>query len=124
MQKDLSIGEAELEIMKILWRENRPINTQLINKAVEEKGWKRTTVSTFLTRLVQKGAVKSEKAGNTYFYTALISEKEFRSFKIKNLISSLFGGSVKEFTAALFEDETLSKSDIDELKSFISSPED
>ncbi|MGN0444694.1 MAG: BlaI/MecI/CopY family transcriptional regulator [Acutalibacteraceae bacterium] len=122
--KDLTIGEAELEIMKVLWKEKKPVNTQFINKAVEAKGWKRTTISTFLTRLTQKGAVKSEKEGNTYYYEALISEREYRRMKTKNLISTLYGGSVKEFTAALFEDEELSKSDIDELRAFINSLEE
>lgn len=120
----MTIGEAELEIMKVLWKENRPVNTQFINKAVEEKGWKRTTISTFLTRLSQKGAVSGKKEGNTFYYEALISEKEYRKSKTSSLISSLFGGSVKDFTAALFEDEALSKSDIDELKAFINSLED
>ena len=44
--------------------------------------------------------------------------------KTKSLISTLYGGSVKEFTAALFEDEELSKSDIDELRAFIDSLEE
>ena len=58
---NINIGEAELEIMKVLWKAGEPVNTQYINEAVEEKGWKRTTISTFLTRLVDKGAVSSEK---------------------------------------------------------------
>lgn len=45
--KSNTIGEAELEIMKVLWRAGKPVNTQYINEAVEEKGWKRTTISTF-----------------------------------------------------------------------------
>ena len=110
--------------MKVLWRENKPLTTQFINKAVEPKGWKRTTISTFLTRLSQKGAIRSEKSGNTFFYEALISEKEYRRLRTKNLISSLYGGSVKEFTAALFEDEALSGDDISELKAFIGSLEE
>lgn len=119
MEKDFSIGEAELEIMKVLWKENKSVSTQFINKAVEAKGWKRTTISTFLTRLSQKGAVRSEKSGNTYYYTALISEKEYRSLRTKNLISTLFGGSVRDFTASLFEDGALSQSDIAELREMI-----
>ena len=121
MEKDFSLGEAELEIMKVLWKAGRSVNTQFINKAVEEKGWKRTTISTFLTRLVQKGAIEGEKSGNTYYYKALISEKEYRRLKSRNLITSLFGGSAKDLTAALVEDGELSMEDIDELRSLIDS---
>lgn len=124
MKKDLTIGEAELEIMKILWREDKPLNTQFINKAVESKGWKRTTISTFLTRLSQKGAVSGVKEGNTFYYEALISEKEYKQSMTKNLITNLFSGSVSSFAASLFEDESLSQSDIEELKSLILSKEE
>lgn len=121
MEKDFSLGEAELEIMKVLWKAGRSVNTQFINKAVEEKGWKRTTISTFLTRLAQKGAIEGEKSGNTYYYKALISEKEYRRLKSRSLITSLFGGSAKDLTAALVEDGELSMEDIDELRSLIDS---
>ena len=115
-KENISIGESELEIMKVLWKADEPINTQVIGKAVEEHGWKRTTISTFLTRLVEKGAITSEKRGREYYYTPIITEKEYRKSQTNNLIKSLYNGSVKEFAAALFEDENLSENDIKELR--------
>lgn len=55
-----AISEAELEIMKALWKLNKPANTQTINQSVAHKQWKRTTVSTLLARLAEKGAVSSK----------------------------------------------------------------
>lgn len=114
--KNCSIGEAELEIMKVLWNAGKPVNTQYISEAVAQHGWKRTTISTFLTRLVQKGALTYEKQGKLYYYTPLISRSEYRKAQTKNLIKSLYNGSVKEFAVSLFENETLSDNDIKELK--------
>ena len=121
---NINIGESELEIMKVLWKAGESVNTQYINKAVEDKGWKRTTISTFLTRLVEKGAIVSEKQGNTYYYSPIISRKEYRRSQTKNLIKSLYDGSVKDFAAALFEEETLSESDIEELKAIFNDKEE
>ena len=123
LKENISIGDAELEIMKVLWGESEPVTTQVINKAVEEKNWKRTTVSTFLTRLAQKGAIKSEKKGNLYYYTPLLSEKDYKKFQTKSLIQSLFNGSIKEFAVSLFQEETLSQEDIAELKAIFDSKE-
>lgn len=114
--KNYSIGEAELEIMKVLWNASKPVNTQYINEAVAQHDWKRTTISTFLTRLVQKGALTCEKQGKFYYYTPLISRSEYRRTQTKNLIKNLYNGSVKEFAVSLFEDEKLSDNDIKELK--------
>lgn len=122
--KNRSLGEAELEIMKVLWKAGEPVNTQYINKAVEEKGWKRTTISTFLTRLVEKGAISSEKRGNSYYYAPLISQKEYRKSQTKNLIMSLYNGSVKDLAVSLFEDEKLSEEDLKELKAIFEDREE
>ena len=122
--KNLNIGESELVIMKVLWKADSPINTQAINDAVKHKNWKRTTISTFLTRLVEKGALTSEKRGNSYYYTPVISAKEYRRMQTKNLIKNLYNGSVLDFAVSLFEDEKLSDEDIKELKSIFESKED
>ena len=113
---NINIGDAELEIMKVLWNADEPVNTQYINEAVEKRGWKRTTISTFLTRLVQKEAVLSEKRGKSFYYTPLISQKEYRKSQTKNLIANLYNGSVKDFALSLFEEEKLSDEDINELR--------
>ena len=113
---NINIGEAELEIMKVLWTAGEPVNTQYINEAVEEKGWKRTTISTFLTRLVDKGAISSEKRGKLYYYTPIITQKDYRKSQTKNFIMSVYNGSVKDLAVSLFENETLSDDDIKELR--------
>ena len=46
--KNISIGDAELEIMKVIWKANEPVTSLDIGKAVEEHGWKKTTIATFL----------------------------------------------------------------------------
>ena len=114
--ENISIGEGELEIMKVIWASGGELSSGKITKAVENKGWKRTTVSTFLSRLVEKGVLESEKRGNNYFYKALISKRDYSSMKAKSLISSLFDGSAKSLAACLFEEGNLTQNDIDELR--------
>lgn len=114
--KNISIGDAELEIMKVIWKSKEPITSLDIGKEVEDKGWKKTTIATFLTRLVEKGALSADKQGKLYYYSPLISEKEYRKSQTKNLISSLYNGSVKDFAVSFFEEQKLSDRDIQELK--------
>lgn len=113
---EISIGDAELEIMKVVWAKGEAVSTGEITKAVEEKGWKRTTISTFLSRLVEKGALSAEKSGNLYYYTALISKNDYARSRTKSLISTLYDGSVKNLAASLFEDGDLTENDINELR--------
>ena len=122
--ENISIGDAELIIMKALWKANKPLNSQAIGEKVAHKNWKRTTISTFLTRLVEKGAIQSEKIGNSYYYTPLISNSDYRKAQTKNLIKNLYNGSVLDFAVSLFEDEKLSKEDIKELKAIFENKEE
>ena len=57
--ENINIGAAELEIMKVVWKAPEPIGSTAIGTAVEDKGWKRTTIATLLARLVEKGAFGS-----------------------------------------------------------------
>ena len=122
--KNISIGEAELEIMKVIWRAKTPITSLDIGKEVEDKGWKKTTIATFLTRLVEKGALAADKQGKLYYYTPLISEKEYRKSQTKNLIKTLYNGSVRDFAVSFFEEQNLSDKDIEELKSIFEDKEE
>ena len=40
-QRNINISDAELEVMKVIWNENRPITSLDIVEAFENKGWKK-----------------------------------------------------------------------------------
>lgn len=122
--KNLSLGESELEIMKVLWSAGEPMTSVSISKAVEDRNWKKTTIATFLTRLAEKGAVSAEKQGKLYYYTPLISAKEYRKSRTKHLIMSLYNGSVKDLAVSLFEEQKLSESDAKELRAIFEEQEE
>lgn len=121
--ENINIGEAELEIMKVLWKAGEPVNLNYITKAVASKNWKRTTISTYLTRLADKGAILAEKQAGLYFYSPLISAKEYRKSQTKKLVKRLYNGSIKELAVSLFEDEKLSAEDLRELRAIFDEKE-
>ena len=116
VQRYINISESELEVMKVIWSEKEPVTSLDLCEAFENNGWKKTTIGTFLTRLVEKGALSAEKQGKLYYYTPLISQKEYRKSRTKNLISSLYGGSIKDFAVSLFEEQSISDEELKELK--------
>ena len=122
--KNMNIGDAELEIMKVIWKADEPVTSLDIGKEVEDKGWKKTTIATFLTRLVEKGALSADKQGKLYYYTPLITEKEYRKSQTKNHIKTLYNGSVREFAVSFFEEQKLSDKDIQELKAIFEDKEE
>lgn len=121
---NISFGEAELEIMKVLWKAQEAVNSQYISEEVKDRTWKRTTILTFLTRLVDKGALSAEKRGKFYYYTPLISQREYRRIQTKNLITSLYNGSIRDFAVSFFEEQKVSEEDIKELRAIFDEQEE
>lgn len=112
------ISNAELEVMKILWREKKPVSFSDIRVELQNTmSWEKSTINTLIRRLVDKGVISTQKQGVLY-YTPNISEAEYIQTEEQHLIEKLYAGSTMKFVAALCKRGKLSESDIDELKEF------
>lgn len=118
MSNDLAckITGSELEVMKLLWRAEDALPvTEIREKLQASKGWEPATIKTLISRLVTKGAVRQEKR-KVFYYSPLISEKEYSAWATGDLISRLFNGRVQDLVAALVNSDGLAQDDLDELR--------
>lgn len=111
------ISNAELEVMKILWKKGEPVSSAEIRQELQEMNWEKSTVLTLLRRLADKEVVKTEKLEALY-YTPNISEAEYVEYQTEDMIDKLYGGSAKSLVAALYDDKKLSEADIIELRNY------
>jgi BlaI family penicillinase repressor len=112
------ISDAELEVMRILWREKQPVSfTDIRIKLQDTKGWEKSTINTLIRRLAEKGVISSQKQDMLY-YTPNISEAEYIQAEEQSMIDKLYDGNAKNFVAALCRRGKLSEADIDELKRY------
>ena len=110
------ISDSELEVMKLLWRTEDALPVTVIREKLQEsKGWEPATIKTLISRLVSKGVVRQEKR-NVYYYSPVITEKEYSSWATKDLITRLYNGKARDLIASLVNSEGLSKDDIAELR--------
>jgi BlaI family penicillinase repressor len=112
------ISDAEFEVMRILWREGRPMPFAEIRTELESTtDWKKSTIQTLVLRLRDKGVVTAHDKYAT-LYTPNITQEEYIQSEGETFIDKLFEGSAKNLVAALCRSGKLDESDIDELKSF------
>lgn len=64
--------------------------------------WKRTTVRTFISRLIDKGMLISQKEGRGALYVARISEEEYLKTQSVQFVNQVFGGNVSTLLTSLF----------------------
>jgi len=112
------ISEAELEVMKILWREAKPVPFGDIRAELNrKKGWEKSTIATLLRRLQDKGAVSAQEQRVRYYIPNITSEDYIQSEE-QSMIDRLYGGSAKNLVAALCSRGKLTQADIDDLKEY------
>lgn len=114
--ENIAISDAELELMKVLWQAGEPLTAQQVSERLPDKNWKYSTIATLFSRLVEKGAVVHQKQGRFFLYSPCIAEADYKAAQTRQFIGKLYGGSVKNLVAALFENRQMSQQDIDELK--------
>ena len=110
------ISEAEAEIMRVVWERDSPVTYSHIRTALTaQKGWEGPTVNTLVNRLVKKGVLAQEKK-EVYYYTAMISEKEYTEAKTKLFVQRVYSGNVKGLISALLSYEDITQEDLEELR--------
>ena len=114
------ISDAEMEIMKIIWEENKEITTAtILEKLPKENSWKTTTVMTLITRLIEKGILSVTKIGKLNNYSAKVTEEEYKAVQTDVFLDDMHNGSIRNFMATLYNSRKISKKDIADLKNWI-----
>ena len=118
MDRKITVSDAELEILEVLWAVDHALNANEIRAVLNEnKSWERTTVLTLINRLFKKGVITQEKRG-VYYYAPCIKRDEYVKEETKSFVEKFFKGSSSNLAAALINSNALSKDDIEELREY------
>jgi predicted transcriptional regulator len=119
-QREYELGEAELQVLRALW-DGGPATVREVLNHLHQRGRKvaYTTVLTFLTRLEQKGFVKSDKSGLAYVYRAAVTRNQVTRSRLKTMLDELFDGEAAPLVLQLMKTEKFSAEEIAELQKLI-----
>ncbi|MFL0197731.1 BlaI/MecI/CopY family transcriptional regulator [Clostridium sp. WILCCON 0269] len=114
------LPRTELEIMKFIWSRNDTASTKDVAKYMEEVlGWKLSTTSKTLSRLVKKEFLVTERIGKQSYYTSIVEENDYLKFETKDFFNYLHGKSLKSILSTLEESDEITDEDLDELERWI-----
>ncbi len=114
------ISEAEFEVMKIIWK-YAPINTNEVTEhLIETTSWSPKTIQTLLKRLVTKKAITYEKQSRIFVYSPLVREEEYINQESNTFLKRFYNGDITAMLSAYIENDKLSPSEIDNLRSLLS----
>ena len=115
------IPETELEIMQVIWSNPTPITTTQIKQKLEEtRPWSQGAVQSLLSRLTERGFLKTGVLGKSKTFEPIVTEDEYLKVESTSFFKR-FGtkGSITGLVTALYDNNAISEKDIEELDAFI-----
>lgn len=114
------IPPSELTVMNVIWSSCEPLSSrQVIDILEEEKGWKRTTILTLLSRLAERNFLSTEKIKRYTYYTALVNKEDYVKLETKVFFDKIHGNSLKSLITALHENHDIEDQDLSNLERWI-----
>ena len=109
------LGAVESRFADIIWQGEPLTSAELVKRAEEALGWKKSTTYTVLKRLCDRGLFQNQ--GGTV--TARLSREEFFARQSEQFVEEAFEGSLPAFLTAFTSRKRLSQEEIEQLQQLI-----
>lgn len=120
-KKSNTLTEAELRLMKILWRRGESAVNDLVAAMPEGEPLAYNSVLTTIRILEQKGYVEHRQEGRAFIYRPCVAEEEASRSEVRHLMSRFFGNSRERLLLSLLGDDEISPDELRRLKEAIES---
>jgi predicted transcriptional regulator len=118
-KKSNTLTEAELRLMKILWRRGDSAVTDLVAAMPDGEALAYNSVLTTIRILEQKGYVEHRQIGRAFVYRPCIAEYEASRSEVRHVLNRFFGNSRERLLLSLLGDDDLSPAELQRLKEAI-----
>lgn len=122
--KRANMSKAEMEIARIVWQLKSASARQVHGALPKSRKIDFTTVQTYLTRLEEKGYIKSKKEGRAKIFSAKANPDRVIRDTIHELVDLLFDGNAVPMMRHLISDTEMSSDDVDSLREMLDELED
>lgn len=115
-------SDAEWKVLNALWRGHPASARDLLNR-LREEGWAYTTLKTMLSRMQEKGLVRTRMRGQTSWYEPALEQRTAQRSAVQKLVARVFEGAAGPLLAHLAEDARMSAAERKQLEGWIAAVE-
>ena len=124
-RKSITLTEAELRLMKLLWARGESVVSELVAAMPEGETLAYNSVLTTIRILEQKGYVRHRQEGRAFVYSPCVEEHEAGRSEIRHMMQRFFGNSPERLLLSLLADEEIDPEELRRLKAAIAlAPDD
>ena len=112
------ITKAQEELLKALWNIKEGAVSDVLDSLPEPKP-AYNTVATVIKVLEKKGYVSHKTYGKTNVYFAVVDQKEYAQYLLKDTFKGLFNGSLNQLVSTFVKSKDVSLAELEELKAML-----
>jgi predicted transcriptional regulator len=118
-RKSNTLTEAELRLMKILWRRGESAVTDLVGAMPAGETLAYNSVLTTIRILEQKGYVTHRQEGRAFIYRACVAEREASRSEVRHVLGRFFGNSREQLLLSMLGDDEITAEEMERLREAI-----
>ena len=119
MKYSTGLSENEWYIMQVLWEKSPSTLREICDALKESKGWTKHAVTSFLKRMLEKGAIKVDESGKVKEYFAVWSREDTILEETHSILDRVYRGDLLLMVSNAVIEQNLSKEEIEELKNML-----
>lgn len=123
MDKQQTVTHAEWSIMELLWEAPQTL-MELVGTLAQTVGWSKSTVTTMVRRMNEKGLIAYDTDGRTKLFRAAVNREDVVARETDSLLDRAYQGSLGLMLSAMVSHKHLTRSDIDELYAILKKAEE
>lgn len=117
------LSPSEWRVMECLWTGPKTL-MELVRALGDSAGWAKSTVTTMVRRLEEKGLIDYEQSGRAKVFQAALAREDAAAAEADSLLARAFQGSVGLLVSSLADRNSLTRADIDELYAILDRAEE
>ena len=115
-EKRISLTQAEWSVMEHLWQAGALTGREVVRRMEKSCGWSRSTTLTLLSRLENKGSLRSAPAERgPKVFSPLLRREDAALEETKDFLNRVYQGSLSLMVSALTKKQAVSREELDEL---------
>ena len=117
------LSPSEWRVMECLWTGPKTL-MELVRELKDRAGWAKSTVTTMVRRLEEKGLIDYEQSGRAKVFRAALAREDAAAAETDSLLARAFQGSVGLLVSSLSDRNSLTRAVIDELYAILDRAEE
>lgn len=115
----IELTKTEWSVLECLWEESPKTVMQIVKDMKERAGWAKSTSTTMVKRMTEKGLLRCEEGEKARLYYPMVDQEEATHQETESFLERVYQGSIGLMMSAMVKRNNLTQKDIAELHALL-----